>query len=205
MVNRHDRARKRAKAAPAVTEGADTSPDARELDAAKPAAKRLRLRRIGLEVGVILFVFFGLGLWQTRGLLPRGEPLPEFDLVDLEGKRATLTDYRGKTLLVHVWATWCGVCRQEFSALNAIHQSLGPDEALVTVVADSKNQARLAGFIREHQLEYPVLLGTQELLENYKIDAFPTNYYVDGAGLLRDKTVGLSTRLSMEARMACAK
>lgn len=203
MVERHDRARKRAKASPAATAEADASRGA--LDAPKPASRFFRLRRFGLEFGVILVVFFGLGLWQTRGLLPRGEALPEFDLVDLEGKRATLSDYRGKTLLVHFWATWCGVCRQEFSALNALHENLEPDEALVTVVADSKDRARLARFIREHQLEYPVLLGTPELLENYKIEAFPTNYYVDRAGLLRDKTVGLSTRLSMGARMACTK
>ncbi len=200
MAARYDRARKHAQATPAAT---DT--EARGLDAPKPASRLRRLRRFGLEFGVILFVFFGLGLWQTRGLLPRGEPLPEFDLVDLDGKRVTLTDYRGKTLLVHVWATWCGVCRQEFSALNALHADLEPDQALVTVVADSKDRARLVSFIREHQLEYPVLLGTQELLESYKIEAFPTNYYVDGAGMLRDKTVGLSTRVSMAARMACTK
>lgn len=205
MVERHDRARKRAKETPVAAEGADAPHVEPAPDAAKPASRLRRLRRFGLEFGVILLVFFGLGLWQTRGLLPKGEPLPEFDLVDLEGERVTLTDYRGKTLLVHFWATWCGVCRQEFSALNALHENLEPDEALLTVVADSKDRARLAQFVREHQLEYPVLLGTQELLGNYKIEAFPTNYYVDSAGLLRDKTVGLSTRLSMGARMACSK
>ena len=131
--------------------------------------------------------------------------MPAFDLVDLEGKRVSLDDYRGKTLLVHLWATWCGVCRQEFDALNALHRNLEHDEALVSIVADSNDRARLARFVREHELEYPVLLGTRELLEKYKLAAFPTNYYVDDAGMLRDKTVGLSTRLSMGTRMACTK
>lgn len=205
MAQRHDRARRRAQATPAAAADPSAGPGSLEPDASKRASRLRRLRRFVLEFGVILCVFFGLGLWQTRSLLPRGEPLPEFDLVDLDGKRVTLADYRGKTLLVHVWATWCGVCRQEFTALSALHENLAPDEALVTIVADGNDRTRLTRFLREHQLEYPVLLGTRELLEDYKIEAFPTNYYVDGSGLLRDKTVGLSTRLSMRTRMACAK
>ncbi|HEU5074740.1 MAG TPA: TlpA disulfide reductase family protein [Polyangiaceae bacterium] len=198
MVKRHDRTEPSSSAAQATPEHASS-------EARKPGSKLVRLRRLGLELAVIALVFFGLGMWQTRGLLPRGEPLPEFHLVDLEGKRATLSDYRGKTLLVHLWATWCGVCRQEFAALNALHQNLGDDEALVSIVADGHDRARLERFVREHRIQYPVLLGTRDLLESYKVEAFPTNYYVDGTGLLRDKTVGLSTRLSMGARMACTK
>lgn len=170
-----------------------------------PASRFVRLRRFGLEVGVIVVLFFGLGWWQTRSLLPSGEPMPRFDLVDLEGKRVSLDDYRGKTLLVHLWATWCGVCRREFDALNALYRNLDHDEALVTIVADGHDRARLARFVQDNQLEYPVLLGTRELLERYKVEAFPTNYYVDEAGMLRDKTVGLSTRLTMGARMGCTK
>jgi thiol-disulfide isomerase/thioredoxin len=183
----------------AVSDAADPPPQP------KPKRRFGRLRRVGLELLVLALVFFGLGLWQTRGLLPRNEPVPELELVDLQGKRVSLADYRGKTLLVHFWATWCGVCRQEFAALNAIQRNLGRDEVLLSVVADSAQYARVEGFAREHRLEYPVLLATQQVLEDYKIDAFPTNYYVDGAGKLRDKTVGLSTRMSMGARMACAK
>ena len=171
----------------------------------KPGRRFGRVRRVGLEVLVLVTLFFGLGLWQTRGLLPRDEPVPELGLVDLQGKRVSLADYRGKTLLVHFWATWCGVCRQEFDALNALQRNLGSDEVLLSVVADSEQYSRVERFVREHRLEYPVLLGTKQVLEDYKIEAFPTNYYVDSAGKLHDKTVGLSTRMSMRARMACAK
>jgi len=171
----------------------------------KPRRRFGRLRRVGLELLVLAMLFFGLGLWQTRGLLPRSEPVPELELVDLQGKRVSLADYRGKTLLVHFWATWCGVCRQEFDALNAIQRNLGSDEVLLSVVADSAEYTRVERFVREHRLEYPVLLGTKQVLEDYKIEAFPTNYYVDSGGRLRDKTVGLSTRMSMGVRMACAK
>jgi thiol-disulfide isomerase/thioredoxin len=137
--------------------------------------------------------------------LPRDEPVPALELTDLQGKRVSLAEFRGKTLLVHFWATWCGVCRQEFGALNALQRNLGSNEMLLSVVADSDQRTHVERFVREHRLEYPVLLGTQKVLEDYKIEAFPTNYYVDGAGRLRDKTVGLSTRMSMGARMACAK
>ena len=213
MVERHERTQKRSQkrsqksqAATDTDSAPDTPPpDPPPPDPQTPAARLRRFRRLALELGVVVLVFMGLGAWQTRGLLPEDEPIPEFELVDLEGKRVSLADYRGKQLLVHFWATWCGVCRQEFGALNAIQRNLAENEALVSVVADSADRARIARFVREHDLEYPVLLGTQELLERYKIEAFPTNYYVDEDGMLRDKTVGLSTRLSMGARMACAR
>ncbi|HWO10781.1 MAG TPA: TlpA disulfide reductase family protein [Polyangiaceae bacterium] len=206
MAQRQDRPA----ASGAVAEDADgpeanEPPEAAEPPKPAPARRFARLRRFALEIGVVVVLFFALGAWQTRGLLPAGERMPAFDLVDLQGQRVRLSDFRGKTLLVHVWATWCGVCRREFSALNALHENLDRDEALVTIVADSRDRARLERFAREHQLEYPVLLASDELIENYKIEAFPTNYYVDGGGMLRDKTVGLSTRLSMTARMAWAK
>lgn len=163
-----------------------------------------RLRRVALEIAFVVMLFIGFSAWQTKKLLPTGAPVPNFELNDLNGDRVTLGDFKGKTVLVHFWATWCGVCRQEFAALNAIHANLDDNEVLLSVVADSNEVPRVARFVREHDLKYPVLLGTEQILVDYKIQAFPTNYYVDPSGALEDRTVGLSTRLSMGARMSCA-
>ena len=57
------------------------------------------------------------------------------------------------------------------------------------------------GFAREHDLTYPILLGTDEVRRAYRVRSFPTNYYVSGDGSVRTSTVGLSTRLGMALRL----
>lgn len=184
---------------------ADTEADDPSNGKAKRRGRVARLRRVAIEVAIVVAIFIALGAWQTRKLLPTGAPVPDFALNDLNGHRVTLSDFKGKTVLVHFWATWCGVCRQEFAALNAIHDNLDENEVLLSVVADSDKISHVARFVQEHDLRYPVLLGTEQTLQAYKISAFPTNYYVDERGTLKDKTVGLSTRMSMGARMGCAR
>lgn len=163
-----------------------------------------RVRRIALEVGFVVLAFFLLTHWQTRSLLSGGEPAPGFELADLDGNVVKLSDLNGKTTLVHFWATWCGVCRREFGTLNALYDGLADDEALVTIV-DSTDQTEVKAFAREHGLRYPVLLGTPAVMRTYRVQAFPTNYFVDSGGILRGATVGMSTRLGMAARMHCAR
>jgi hypothetical protein len=97
------------------------------------------------------------------------------------------------------------VCRREFDALNAVNRGLGPDEALLTVVADSEDRERVRAFVAEHGIEYPVLLGTNAMLRAFHVDMFPTNYYVDAAGGVASHTIGMSTRVALASRLSCAK
>lgn len=165
----------------------------------------LRRHRWILEVAVVLALVLAVTTWQTRHLAPTGEPAPAFRLEALDGSSVSLESLRGKRVLLHFWATWCGVCRQELSALSAVHRSLGANEALVTVVADSGDADAVRQFGSEHGLAYPILLGTPEILREYRVGAFPTNYYLDERGVVRGRTVGMSTRWAMQARLALAR
>lgn len=159
-----------------------------------------------LQVALVLGVLLAVGHWQTRNLLPRGEAIaPEFTLADLNGRRVRLSDFRGKTVLLHFWATWCGVCRQEVGALNALAESLGEDQVLLAVVADSDDPAAIEQFVREHSVRYPVLLGDDRVIDAYRVNMFPTNYFLDRDGRIAGTTVGMSTRWSLRARMGCAR
>ncbi len=167
---------------------------------------RSRLLRWTLEGLLLLAVYFGVTTWRESGLLSKGDtPAPEFALRDLSGKTVNLASFRGKTVLVHFWATWCGVCRQELGTLNAVQAGLEPDEALLTVVADSDDTEHVRRFVRDHDVRYPVLLGTDAVLAAYKISAFPTNYVISPDGHVAGTTVGMSTRFGLSARMGCAK
>ena len=154
--------------------------------------------------GVILGVFAAGSAWQTRDLSSDGAA-PAFALKTLDGNVVRLEDLRGKTVLLHFWATWCGVCRYETSALNALHARLGGPEALLSVVADSENVDHVRRVIAERGIRYPVLLGTPDVLGRYRVSAFPTNHFVSPSGTIRSSSVGMSTRWSLAARMGCAR
>jgi peroxiredoxin len=164
------------------------------------------LRRWGtvaLEILLVVAVFAGVSAFQTRKHLS-GVAAPEFTLVDLDGRPVSLSAYRNKKVLLHFWATWCGVCKVELPSVRSVHRNLDDDEVLLSIVEDSDDVAALRAFAREHELTYPILLGTPETLRAYRVNSFPTNYYLNGDGTVRTTTVGLSTRLGMSLRLLLA-
>jgi thiol-disulfide isomerase/thioredoxin len=164
----------------------------------RPIWKRLapRAGQLALVVGLLV----GVSAYQTRRHLGR-ELAPEITLRDLAGKSLSLSQYRGKKVLIHFFATWCGVCRAELPSLRGLSQNLGPNEVLLAIVEDSDDLEAVRRFAREHELSYPILLGTQDTLRAYRVSSFPTNYYVNGDGSIQASTVGLSTRLGMALRL----
>lgn len=165
-----------------------------------PRVRWPRWASLVLQVALLAGVFALVTAYQTRNHLAR-EAAPDFSLLDLEGNRVSLSQYRGKKVLLHFWATWCGVCRVELPSLRSLSKNLGPDAVLLTIVEDSDDVAAVRRFASEHELTYPILLGTSDVLRAYRVSAFPTNYYVNGDGTVHATSVGLSTRLGMAFRL----
>lgn len=169
-------------------------------------SKRLLSRRwvkVAVEVALVVGVLYLVTAYQTRRHL-KHEVAPDFALVDLSGNRVRLSEFRHKKVLLHFWATWCGVCRVELPSLRSLHRSLAADEVLLTVVEDSSDVEAVRRYASEHELGYPILLGTDETRRAYRIGAFPTNYYLNGDGTVSSTSVGLSTRLGMALRLVRA-
>jgi len=174
-------------------------------DSSKPRGALRTLLGWSGQAALVLAAYFAITAWQERGLLEAESTAPPFVLKTLAGEPANLEAFRGKRVLLHFWATWCGVCRQEFDALNAVSGSLDNDEILLSIVSDAEDPAALARFVRAEGLSYPVLLGTETTLRDYNVHAFPTNYFLDATGRVRDHTVGLSTRWGLSARLGWAR
>ncbi len=123
---------------------------------------------------------------------PAGSPvMPAFVLKDLDGNEVNSDDFRGKVLLLNFWATWCGPCISEIPELNEIYETY-KDKGfeLLAIASQSGSAETIERFAERMKIEYPVLVGNDDILLKYRVYAFPTDFIVDRNGLVRDHILG---------------
>jgi thiol-disulfide isomerase/thioredoxin len=116
----------------------------------------------------------------------------------LNGAAASLADYRGKPVLLHFWATWCGVCNAEQSSLDELSRDL----PVLTVASQSGSASDVAAFVRERHVEPRVIADpSRELARRFGVTTYPTTFVIDAGGEIRHVEVGYTTELGLRARM----
>ena len=126
---------------------------------------------------------------------PDAIPAPDFTLVDQYGEEHTLSEYRGKTVFLNFWATWCGPCQREMPDIQAMYEDLGLNEedVVVLAVANPKSdqypynqdvsEDEVKRFLEENGYTYPVAMDTTgEVFAAYGVRAFPTTFMIDREG-----------------------
>lgn len=185
-----------------ASEPGEASSSAR--DEASASKRRRPAFRWLIDIAIVLGILVGVGLWQARNLVPPGEPAPALSLPQLDGDPVDLEALRGKAVMVQFWATWCGVCKREFGALNAVHEDATDDRVLLTVVEDHDDLDALRAFADERELDYPILLADAETLQAWNVGAFPTTYWIAPDGTVSARRVGAVTRWGMAWRLGRA-
>lgn len=122
-------------------------------------------------------------------------PMADLALVDQNGVEHKLSDYKGKTVFLNFWATWCGPCQREIPDIEALYNDRGKNEGDLVVigVANPKTDDHptnndvsvdeVKAFINDYNITYPVLMDTTgELFGAYGIMSFPTTFMIDKDG-----------------------
>jgi peroxiredoxin len=156
-------------------------------------------------IGVIVFVMISVLLIaghdaekQNVNLAKIGEPIGDFELLDLDGKPVKLSDYAGKTVLINAWATWCPPCRAEMPALEAYYQQYQQSDFVVLAVNAGEPQSLAADFINAYKYTFPVVLDPEaQTLTKMGVSGFPTSILVDQDGIVNYIHVGLFTETSL--------
>ena len=141
----------------------------------------------------------------TEGQLPAldGKPAPAFALRDLEGKKVSLADYRGRPVLVNFWATWCAPCKLEMPWFEQFRkQYAGQGFEILGIAEDDAGKDEIAKSAHKLGVSYPILLGDDKVAPLYGgIDYLPMSFYVDRSGVVREETSGLGTKDEIEANI----
>lgn len=158
--------------------------------------------RAWLIDGVLfLAVLGGVMAYQTRGHLGSGAPAPDFVVRDLDGEQHRLSDFRGKPLVIYWWAPWCGVCAQESSTFSSFREAVGDDANVVSIAVDYPSLSSVQQYVAKHGVDYPVLLGNDELREAYGVNQYPSIYFVNAEGEVARTVVGYTTELGLRSRL----
>ena len=133
-------------------------------------------------------------------------PLADLKLVDQNGEEHSLDEYRGKTVFLNFWATWCGPCQREIPDIEALYKDRGENEGDLVVlgVANPKTDSHpnnndvtvdeVKAFIDEHDITYPVLMDTEgTMFSGYRIMSFPTTFMIDKDGNIFGYVSGMLT------------
>jgi peroxiredoxin len=161
-------------------------------------------RKRWLALMIIVFALGATWIWlsavpasaTTSGMIPsprEGFAAPDFTLALLGGGEITLSDLRGKVVVLNLWASWCPPCRAEMPAMQRLYEANRARGleilAINTAYQDSRTSAQ--EFISEHELTFPVPIDQRgAVARQYLLQALPTTFFIDHQGIIRQVVVG---------------
>lgn len=116
---------------------------------------------------------------------------PSLHLEDMNGKRHHLEDYRGKVVLLSFWASWCPPCVRELPSMNRLAKRLRGTGLRILAVNIGESKKDIQAFLREHPINFPVLLDTdRKAYADWKVYVVPSNFVLGADGVLRYGSAG---------------
>ncbi len=151
-----------------------------------------------VTLGIIWMFFSRVPVTATTDGAPPPSPregfsAPDFTLDMLDGGQISLSDLRGKVVLVNLWASWCPPCREEMPAIERVYRSY-KDLGLEVLGVNTTNQdseAAAAAFVQEMGLSFPIPLDrTGAVSASYNLRGLPTSFFIDREGIIQSVVVG---------------
>jgi peroxiredoxin len=153
-----------------------------------------------LLVGVMGGVWIGVSAVSPSEISGGGIPspregftAPDFTLQTLQGGEITLSDYRGKAVVLNLWASWCPPCRAEMPALQAAHDTERQRglEVIALNTTYQDQEADLIDFIQTYNLTLSIVLDqTGEVARQYNLHALPSTFFIGPDGVIEKVVIG---------------
>ncbi|MFV8827390.1 peroxiredoxin family protein [Alkalihalobacterium sp. APHAB7] len=125
------------------------------------------------------------------------EVAPNFELLNLEGKKVSLEDYRGRKVILNFFATWCPPCQEEMPLLVHLDEELKDKNIVmlgVNMTSQERNSNDVRPFLSQYNAEYDVVFDVDgKVMKNYHIIGIPTTFMVNEKGIIEKRINGIVT------------
>jgi thiol-disulfide isomerase/thioredoxin len=154
----------------------------------------LKKSLVFIVAGLLLGALLG-GLILFSNATPKqgpviGSKVDDFSLPGLDAQPVSLSQFRGKIILLNFWATWCVPCQAEMPLLQKTYQSSG-GKLVVIGVNSQESETDVKNFIAQNQITFPIALDDSgEITRKFLINGYPTTFMIDSSGILRNLHIG---------------
>lgn len=137
---------------------------------------------------MILLLMVGNGLAAEM----QNQKAPDFTLENMQGKKVSLSDLKGKIVIVNFWATWCPPCIEEMPSMEKLYQKFkGEDFELLAVNAEDNGKELVEGFLKKNNFSFPILLDEDAKVQQlFNIFRLPETVIINRNGEIVTKVLG---------------
>ena len=161
-----------------------------------PVARIMAIIALLAVVFAIIWALQG-GLKSSNDIPQIGTQAPDFTLKDSTGQSVTLSSFRGKTVLLNFWATWCVPCRSEMPAINTMARQ-NPN-IVVLAVDVMEGQVPVSEYVKQLGLDFRPLLDTSgTVTTRYHVISMPSSFFIGADGTIRAINVGPMDQRTIE-------
>jgi peroxiredoxin len=139
----------------------------------------------------ILFLL-SLTFWNiNHAFASKSSLAPDFTLNDICGKKVTLSQFRGKVVILNFWSIWCGPCLAEMPSLNKLYLEFKDKGLIVIAVAEDPAEKPVKSYIQEKGLAFPILMDKErKVYFKYSLFGIPVTFLIDKKGVIIEKFIG---------------
>jgi len=120
-----------------------------------------------------------------------GATAPGFTLTNLQGQPVTLSQFRGRPVIINFWATWCVPCRNEMPAFQQAFETHRAADLVILAVNFEEDASLVRPFVEELELTFEILYDTQTTVtQSYQVTGLPRTIFVDRQGVIKHIQVG---------------
>jgi thiol-disulfide isomerase/thioredoxin len=124
---------------------------------------------------------------------------PNFTLKTLDDQEITLSELKGKAVLLDFWATWCAPCRESIPHLVQLYKTYRQSGLeVVGMNVDRGDVDTVRRFVKSMNIPYPIIIASEELERNYGVTGLPTTILIDKEGNIRQKFMGFTSEISKQ-------